>query len=140
MAQIANIVLNDGQSTPVAHTFAPVTSHDTNGVAVWTDRASGIAVGFPVISFRLRDPLKGSRAYRLTAKIRVPVLDVTSPSTGTGIQPAPSVAYACEANIEFILPERSVLQNRKDILAYAVGLMGNAAVMKAAVETYEQVF
>jgi hypothetical protein len=139
MAAIANIVINDGKATPVAHTFAPVTSSDPNGVAVWTDRATGVAVGFPVINMKLRAPSKGSRSYKLTAKVKLPVLNVTSPSTGTGIQPLPSVAYNIEANIEFLMPEASLLADRKDFFAFVKNYLANA-VWTAAVENYEEVF
>lgn len=139
MAQIVNIVINDAATTPVAHTFAPVTSYDAQGVANWADRSGGISVGFPTLSFKLREPTKGSRTYRLTAKVKLPVLDVTSPSTGTGIQPAPSVAYNLETHIEMVMPERATLQNRKDILAYAKGYMANAAIT-TAVENLEPVY
>ncbi len=139
MSAIANIVINDGKATPVAHTFAPVTSSDPNQVAVWADRATGIAVGFPVLSFKLRAPVKGSRAYRLSAKVKYPVLNVTSPSTGTGIQPLPSVAYNIEANVEFTIPEASLLADRKDFFAFVKNYMANA-VWTSAVENYEDVY
>lgn len=139
MAAIANIVINDGKATPVAHTFAPVTSSDPNGVAVWTDRATGIAVGFPVITMKLRSPSKGSRNYKLTSKVKLPVLNVTSPSTGTGIQPLPSVAYNIEANIEFVMPQASLLADRKDFFAFVKNFMANA-VWTSAVENYEEVY
>jgi hypothetical protein len=139
MAQIANIVINDGKATPVAHTFGPVTSSDPNGVAVWTDRATGVAVGFPVLTMKLRAPSKGSRNYKLTSKVKLPVLNVTSPSTGTGIQPLPSVAYNIEANIEFVLPEASLLADRKDFFAFVKNYLANA-VWTSAVENYEEVF
>jgi hypothetical protein len=139
MAAIANIVINDGKATPVAHTFAPVTSSDPNGVALWTDRSTGVAVGFPVISLKLRAPSKGSRNFKLTSKVKLPVLNVTSPSTGSGIQPLPSVAYNIEANIEFLLPEASLLADRKDFFAFVKNYMANA-VWTAAVENYEEVF
>lgn len=139
MAAIANIVINDGKTTPVAHTFAPVTSSDPNGVAVWTDRSTGVAVGFPILTMKMRAPFKGSRNYKLTAKVKLPVLNVTSPSTGTGIQPLPSVAYNIEGNIEFLLPEASLLADRRDFFAYVKNYMANA-VWTAAVENYEEVF
>ncbi len=139
MAQIANIVINDGKATPVAHTFAPVTSSDPNGVAVWTDRASGVAVGFPVVTLKLRAPVKGSRVYKLTSKVKLPVLNVTSPSTGSGIQPLPSVAYNIEANIEFVMPEASLLADRKDFFAYVKNYLANA-VWTQAVENLEEVY
>ncbi|DAD50015.1 coat protein [ssRNA phage Gephyllon.4_21] len=139
MAAIANIVINDGKASPVAHTFAPVTSSDPNGVALWTDRATGIAVGFPVISLKLRQPTKTSRVFKLSSKVKLPVLNVTSPATGTGIQPLPSVAYNIEANIEFSMPEASLLADRKDFFAFVKNYMANA-VWTAAVENYEEVF
>lgn len=139
MSAIANIVINDGKATPVAHTFAPVTSSDPNQVAVWTDRATGISVGFPVLSFKLRAPVKGSRNYRLSAKVKYPVLNVTSPSTGTGIQPLPSQAYVLEANLELVMHEASLLADRKDFFAFVKNYMANA-VWTSAVENYEDVF
>nr|UYL94456.1 MAG: hypothetical protein [Sanya fiers-like virus 18] len=67
MAQIANVVINDGQATPVAHTFNP-DSIDAQGVARWADRSTGIAVGFPTLSLSLRKPTAGSRNYKMTMK------------------------------------------------------------------------
>ena len=139
MAQIANIVINDGKATPVAHTFAPVTSHDANGVAIWTDRSTGVAVGFPELSFKLASPSKASRNYKVTAKVTLPVLNVTSPSTGTGIQPLPSVAYSLIADVKLTIPEATLLADRKDFFAYVKNFLANA-VWTAAVENYEEVF
>lgn len=139
MAAIANIVINDGKATPVAHTFAPVTSHDMNGVAYWTDRSSGVAVGFPELSFKLQTPTKGSRNYKLTGKVSFPVLNVTSPSTGTGIQPLPSVAYAMIADVKLTIPEASLLADRKDFFAFVKNYLANA-VWTVAVENYEEVY
>lgn len=139
MAQITNIVINDGKATPVAHTFAPVTSHDVNGVAFWTDRSGGIAVGFPELSFKLQTPSKGSRNYKLTGKVSLPVLNITSPSTGTGIQPLPSVAYSMIAEVKMTIPEASLLADRKDFFAFVKNYLTNA-VWTAAVENYEEVF
>lgn len=139
MSAIANIVLNDGLATPVAHTFAPVTI-DQNGVAKWADRSGGISVGFPVISYGLKNPSTGSRSYKLTAKVIYPVLEQTSPSTATGIQPAPTVAYNLIANVELVLPERSTLADRKNLIAFVRNYLANAAVITAGVENYESVY
>lgn len=137
MAAIAPIVLPDGLSTPVNHTFSPVNIIDD--VARWADRSSGISVGFPTLTHSLRSPTKGSRAYKLATKVVLPVLEVTSPSTGTGIQPAPTKAYDLIATIEIIMPERSTKQQRQDILAYSKNLLSHA-VVKAAVEDCESVY
>lgn len=139
MAAIAPVALLDGQSTPVSHTFAPVTI-DQNGVAKWADRSTGISVGFPTISYSLKNPNQGSRAYKIAAKVVLPVLEQTSPSTATGIQPAPTVAYNLIANVELVLPERSTLLDRKNLIAYVRNYLANATVITAGVENYEAVY
>nr|APG77230.1 hypothetical protein [Hubei levi-like virus 7] len=138
MTAIAALTLKDGQATPVNHTFAPV-NIDQQGVAKWADRVGGIAVGFPTVSFSMRVPTKASRMYRVTAKVTLPVLEQTSASTATGIQPAPTKAYDLMCNIEFVLPERSTEAQRKDILAYAKEYLANA-VLSSAVTTFESVY
>lgn len=139
MTAIAALTLNDGAATPVAHTFSPV-NIDQVGVARWADRSGGIALGFPVISFSLRSPTKTSRNYKLTAKVVTPVLEVTSPSTSTGIQPAPTKAYDIIFNVDATLPERSTLQQRKDAYAFLKNFLGNATVMQNAIEQFESVY
>jgi hypothetical protein len=139
MSAIAPIVINDGQATPVAHTFAPVTI-DPNGVAQWADRSSGISVGFPKLTYSLKNPSQGSSSYKLTAKVTLPVLEQTSPSTSSGIQPAPTVAYNLIANIELVLPERSTLADRNNLIAYARNYLANVAVITAGVQNYETVY
>jgi hypothetical protein len=139
MSAIAPVVINDGQATPVAHTFAPVTI-DATGVAKWADRSTGISVGFPQLSYSLKNPNGTSKNYRLTAKVTLPVLEQTSPSTSTGIQPAPTVAYNLIANVDIVLPERSTLADRKNLIAYVRNFLANAAVITAGVENYETVY
>lgn len=138
MTAIAAITLNDGQATPVAHTFSPVDIK--NGVASWADRSGGIAIGFPVISFSNRIPTKGSPSFKMTAKVVLPVLEQTSASTATGIQPAPTVAYNLIAQVDLVLPQRCTLANRKDLIAYVRNYLANAAVITAAVENFEAVY
>lgn len=138
MSAIASMTLADGQATPVNHTFAPV-GIDQASVAKWADRSGGIALGFPAVSFSLRAPSKASRNFRLTAKVVTPVLEVTSPSTATGIQPAPTLAYNLVANVDIILPERSTVAQRKDLLAYLQNYLAST-VVESAVEDFEQVY
>lgn len=129
MAAIAPIVINDGQATPVAHTFSP--SRIENGVTTFVDRSGGIALGFPTISHSLRQPSKGNRNYKLVVKVVVPVLEATSPSTSTGIQPAPTKAYDVFGTLEMVLPERSTTAQRKDVAAYIRNLMAHSVVFNS---------
>lgn len=138
MAALAPITLADGQTTPVVHTFSPV-NIDMAGVAKLVDRVGGIAIGFPALTLSVRSPSKASRNYRVTGKIVVPTLEVTSPSTGSGIQPAPTKAYDLLGTIEFVLPERSTLLERQNLFAYVKNLMANANLVNA-VTTFEAVY
>jgi hypothetical protein len=138
MTAIAALTLNDGQATPAAHTFSPV-NIDQAGVARWADRSGGIAIGFPVISHSLKAPSKGSRNYRQITKVVLPVLEQTSASTATGIQPAPIKAYDLIGTAEFVLPERSTQAQRKDIRAYLANVIANA-IVTAGVNDFESVY
>ena len=138
MTAIAALTLLDGAATPVSHTFSPV-NIDQAGVARWSDRTGGISLGFPTVSFAMRNPSKGNRSYKMTVKVVVPVLEVTSPSTATGIQPAPTLAYNMTANCEMILPERSTQLQRDDLRAYLKNFLANA-VVTAAAQSFESVY
>lgn len=134
MAARANVVINDGQATPVAHTFNP-NAGDGNvpGVSVisYEDRSGGIQVGFPVITISTRRPTKQLKNHKVTFTVKSPTLEVVSNSTVSGITPAPTVAYDVLFKGEFVLPERSTLAARKDLLAYARNLFANAVVTSA---------
>lgn len=138
MAAIAALTLADGQATPVSRTFSPE-NIDAAGVAKYKDRSGGIALGYPTVSLGIRPPSKDSRLYRVTVKIATPVLEVTSPSTLTGIQPAPTLAYTPLFTGEFVLSERSTLAERKNLLAFVKNMLANA-VVTSAVHDFESVY
>lgn len=137
MGALAAINLNDGQGTPVAHTFTP--SRIQDGVAILCDMSGGVSLGYPKITHLVRMPNNGSRNWKVTAKVVLPVLEVTSPSTSSGIQPAPTLAYNLEAHVEIILPERSSVAERKDLNAFLKNYLAHA-VMTAAVENFEALY
>lgn len=138
MTAIAALTLADGQATPVNKTFSPV-KVDAAGVAKWVDRSGGIALGYPTITMSVREPSKGSRNYKVTRKLVIPVLEVTSPSTSTGIQPAPTLAYNMLQTVEWTLPERSTLSQRNDLIAFAKNFDAHV-VLTEAVKNFETVY
>lgn len=139
MPALAALTINDGQATPVAHTFSPVRL-DEKGVATFFDRSGGIAIGFPRFTFSMREPngnVQASSAsdkrrnYKSILTIDVPTMESTSAAAGTGIAPAPTVAYVHSARCEFLLPERGTLAERKNLLAYVTNGVGNATIATA---------
>lgn len=127
MAAFADLTINDGQATPVAHTFK-ARRITPEGVARYQDISSGIAIGFPTIEVSNREPLKNSPNYRVKVKAILPVLETISGNTHAGIVAAPQKAYDLIADMEFILPARSTLAVRKDLLAYVKNCLAHATM------------
>lgn len=140
MPNVAPIVINDGQTTPVAHTFTP-TGRPGDGNQRWsyTDDVGGISLGMPEITHMISRPASGSRTSdssrvtRVKASVRVPVLE-TLGNSAAGYPPAPTLAYYLLANVEFIMPERSTEANRKDLLAFVANLMDHSVMTELAVK------
>lgn len=123
------------------------------GVASWVDRSGGIAIGYPKLTMSVRPPNKASRLYKVTVKLALPTLEQTSPSTASGIQPAPTKAYDCACVMEFFLPERSTLLERQVLFSRVASLFvrtvnasdGNptdstGSPLENAVTTFESVY
>lgn len=128
MAAIAPIVINDGQATPVAHTYNPVQTGDAtykrNG------DSSVPVVGFESVVLTLKDANGSSEAVsRAKATLRIPVLETPAGGTGTGYVAPPRVAYFMMATLEFILPNRSTAAQRKDLRVLSANLLANSQVI-----------
>lgn len=137
MAAIANIVINDGQGTPVAHTFAPAKT--MSDYALLEDRVTGVYLGYNKLTFALSRP-KGpsnvsNRNIQLTIKVETPKMEVLSGSD-SGYTPAPTVAYRPVAELKVTFPDRCSLQDRKDLKAFVTNVMANSFVTDAF-EKYE---
>jgi len=133
MANQANIVINDGATTPVAHTFTPV-NVNADGVAKYSDKALGVPIGYPIVTLQSKEPTKQNRSFRVVGKVALPSLEQVAGSANTGFTPAPVVAYTSYFNFDFSLPDRTSVQNRKDILAYAKNLLATALATSLVVD------
>jgi hypothetical protein len=136
----SNIVLADAQGTPVNHTFIPV-GRDKNSVFWFEDQSAANAIGFWKISIEMTKPPvptaqqnSSGRSYRVRIGLHEPVLETVSNNTVSGIAPAPTISYVPRAFSEFVMPERSSLQNRKDLRKMLALALADAQVI-ACVET-----
>jgi hypothetical protein len=132
MASIANVVLADGQASPVNKTFTP--KDCTSTLASWTDRTSGIPIGQPQLTLSMTE---GKDTTRVTFKVVVPTLETTSTDGVAGYVAAPKVAYQVMGKVDLVLPNRASLQERKNIQAFVKNMLANAFVTKA-VEEFER--
>lgn len=136
----SNIVLADAQGSPVNHTFVPI-GRDKDGVYWFEDQSQANSIGFWQISVDVRRPPAATakqssegRVQRVRVGLHEPILETVSNDTVSGIAPAPTVSYVPRAFTEYVMPERSTLQNRKDLRKMSSNLQDNAQIV-AAVET-----
>ncbi len=127
---LANIVLADGQGTPVNHTF---TYNLEVPVADWSDKSGGISIGEAHVTLLISRPTANRKTHKVSWKVWVPTLEVISGDAG-GYTPAPKVAYTCLAEGHFTCPDRSTTANRADLFAYVKNLFGVAAFKATIVD------
>lgn len=144
MAAVANIVLADALATPVNHTFIPL-GPDTSGVWWFEDQSAVTPIGYWRVSIQLvraKPPAAGTSASDRIARVKVglhePILEVMS-NNSAGLVPAPIVAYLPRTLTEYILPERSTLQNRMDLRKMSALLQDDPQVV-AMVEALQNVY
>lgn len=114
MSAQAILVLNDGATPPVAHTFNPKGARvqaSGKDVALWRDQSVPNAVGYPTITEQHSSVnSNGMEKFRWT--IEVPYTETPPGST------APVKAYACVAVLECWVHERATDTELMNIAAY----------------------
>lgn len=128
MAQRASITLTDATPvTPVNRVYNP-SNENGDGQLNWRDSTQSILTGQNRLALVQRMATRQTRATKFYFKLETPILAQTSPSTTTGIQPAPTVSHTPLGEIIFVLPEQSTAQERKDLLAQMRDLIDEAIV------------
>jgi hypothetical protein len=135
MANQANIVINDGQSTPAAVTFTTAgVKYDAKSdkiIATYVDNSAAVPIGRRTLraSFsNLGKTLGSTSVIEETFDVEVPVLETLAGSSEAGYAAVPKVAFIVRAQVKFWLPARATLQNRKDALAFAKNFAASAVV------------
>ncbi len=127
MPAIASIALPDAAGTPVTHTFSPMSVKGDS--ASYANQAPSLPIGFETISLELLDPSGNVTVYRVNGTMRLPVLKTTTDVGGNSVT---SVDYWLEGTVTLKIPQRSTLQNRKDLLKLFTGLQANAQFVSLA--------
>jgi hypothetical protein len=126
MSALASLSINDGQATPVAHTFNPVSTDGSR--AQWAERSAGVPSGYFTLSHEVRNPASATAAYRVLIGLNVPVM-----ATVNGVL---TVVRNSSAQVTLNCSAQSTVQERKDLLAYVANFLGNATV-KTSVQDLE---
>lgn len=126
MPAIAALTINDGATTPVAHTFAPVT---TNGsTAKWADRSAATPAGFTTITEEIREARSSGAAHRVIVGFNFPILALVDGSQ--------TKVRNNSGQVVLNFAQDSTDQERKDALAYVSNFLANATV-KTSIQNIE---
>jgi hypothetical protein len=132
MSSVTDMVLDDGATTPVAKTFKPIkvepnlltfNSSDYNSVS------AEVYAGRPVLTLGNRLPSNQNGNYKATLRLRIPVLEASEVSAGTGTSLARPLAYTLSANVDVIIPSLASASEIKDLLAFVANSLADAQVV-----------
>lgn len=132
MSAQANIVLADGQATPVNRTFAPkgARSIQNKDVSVWRDQSPGIAAGYRSITEQ-HAPANSNGMEKFRFVIDVPTLEQAA--SGGSFVPPPTKAYATVGVIEVWAHVRASESELKDIAAFIKNLASSSYFTNAVI-------
>lgn len=108
MPGIGVITINDGQATPVPHSFSP--SKNQDGVIQWEDRATGVLIAYPKFAFR-QNRNKQNDMGLYSFRFDLPVVE-------TPVGGIPQLVKVIGAELRVFMPDRAPLALRKDLVAY----------------------
>jgi len=135
MAAFANLSINDGQTTPVAHPFTTgpnLMLPDGTMRFSWLDFSvnGGVGIGANRVDMDVRMPTWGARnrpskagdsSQQLAVQYRfvLPTLETLSNNTSSGINPQPTHAFDTTVWVKVVRNGRAGQQPVKDALAFA---------------------
>lgn len=122
MSAIANITIADGATSPVSHAFVPV---QTSPNPVWQD--TDAAKAYKASQYRISAVRKSNDSTKGLTRVR---LALVLPTMGTGVAlPASEVDYSHQVTVEFIMPNRGLKQERKDLRVLIMNALVDAQVV-----------
>lgn len=127
MSAIAAIVINDGQATPVAHTFNPVQSTPDQ---LYREALSALPlIGQGRVSIAEKFNQSADGISKVRTKLELPALETITAQNSQGYTAAPRVAFTHTVVTDYFLPNRGTAAQRKDLRVLNINLQGNAQVV-----------
>lgn len=132
MPTLAAVLCDDGETPLVQHTFTPL-GPDADGVQWFEETVPAPANSLAAkrFSVSIKRPAPGKSldgVARVTIRLWLPVME-TLATSDTGITPAPTVAYRLYAELRYVVPERSTVQERKNMVALVKNFTSAASIL-----------
>jgi len=139
MAARSTVTLTDAAATPVALSYV-VAGGVLNSILSWINRSvTSVILGQNRLTCFQRPADKKIQATKVTWKLENPILADSSGSTSSGYPAEPKLSHTLLGTIEFVLPAKSTLQERKDLLSQLRDLI-NEAVVTNQVHDYDFIY
>lgn len=133
MAQIANITVYDGASTPVSHTLVAISVTREKGkvIALWREQLASLPTYAQISVAATLERLK-SGVWASEVRVEVPVMESISGQNAAGYTAAPKVAYVNTTILKSYFHERSDIAGRRLTRQLLCNLMNNVSTSVAA--------
>lgn len=129
MPAMGSIVVNDAETTPIAHTLSPVTTDGT--LAILANRSATSPQGYETLRLALNAPKSTKSAYTLDIGFNDPVEAVVNSQN--------VVVRNNSAKIQVNFSASSTAQERKNTLKLMANLLSHATIVAMA-DTLEPVY
>lgn len=117
MASLSSLVLNDGQATPVAHTFNRLPSTNASVLPLRDSTATLVVAQKPAVVMTYRPSAQNNDGAKRVITITVPEYDSVNKK----------VVSTARVRIEMLLPDSLTTQTLKDVAAYVKNFTAHAA-------------
>jgi len=129
MSAITNILLYDGQTTPVQQTFAPL-SHSKDEY-IWRQTGVSSVLASALVSLIFLKVKGNASLEKVRVKTIIPALETATGNNADGYTAAPRLAYTLASIQDFILPMRATTAQKKDIVAFSRNAIANVQITDA---------
>lgn len=121
MPSYTDLVINDGKSTPVAHTFSPAGIKE--GILALFEEKVGVPMSRRLLDVSVRKPVSNNGMYRVRVTWALPKVNT--------IDGVPTLDHTNRFTSEFLIHERSDQDEINDLYAFAFNGLGNTQIKEA---------
>jgi hypothetical protein len=128
MAQIANISVADGKTTPETHVYSAIKSGEQ---ALWrrTGVAGQPAVAMESVKTTAKLAVSANGVNKVDIEIVVPVLEQAASGAASGYVAPPALAHELRGKITLFAHQRSDAAGRKDLRVLLSNLLKDAQII-----------
>lgn len=129
MPAFATMTIDDGQSTPVTHSFVAI-DHG-NGNFIWRESGTTSVLGAAVMTLTKLKVKGNSTLEKYRVKTIIPALETATGQNSDGYTAQPRIAYTLNSIQDFVVPLRASEAQRKDLIAYSMNVLDQGQIASA---------